>query len=74
LNGVEAEQDVSLAQEFADGMNIKGYFYWTLMDNFEWAHGFDKRFGLYRVDFSTLKRTLYEGSRRYLEMIQDSKK
>ncbi len=58
----------------ADGMNIKGYFYWTLMDNFEWAHGFDKRFGLYRVDFSTLKRTLYEGSRRYLEMIQDSKK
>jgi beta-glucosidase/6-phospho-beta-glucosidase/beta-galactosidase len=58
----------------ADGMNIRGYFYWTLMDNFEWAHGFDKRFGLYRVDFSTLKRTLYEGSRRYLEMIQDSKK
>jgi len=63
-----------LNKAIADGMNIRGYFYWTLMDNFEWAHGFDKRFGLYRVDFSTLKRTLYEGSRKYLEMVQASKR
>jgi len=54
----------------ADGMNVKGYFYWSLMDNFEWAHGFDKRFGLYRVDFATRKRTLYEGSRKLSEIIK----
>ncbi len=40
----------------ADGMDIRGYFYWSLMDNYEWAHGFDSRFGLYRVDFNTFKR------------------
>ena len=56
----------------ADGMNVKGYFYWSLMDNFEWAHGFDKRFGLYRVDLATRKRTLYEGSRKLTEIIKAS--
>ncbi len=54
----------------ADGMNVKGYLYWTLMDNFEWAHGFEARFGLYHVDFATCKRTLYEGSRKLAEMIK----
>jgi beta-glucosidase len=53
----------------ADGINVKGYFYWSLMDNFEWAYGFEKRFGLYHVDYATQKRTLREGSRKYLEMI-----
>jgi len=57
----------------AEGMNIKGYFYWSLMDNFEWAHGFEKRFGLYHTDYSTQQRTLRQGSRKYLEIIQKSK-
>ncbi len=54
----------------ADGMNVNGYFYWTLMDNFEWAQGFSKRFGLYKVDFNTQERTLREGSKVYPEMIK----
>ncbi len=54
----------------AEGMNIKGYFYWTLMDNFEWAQGFTKHFGLYKVDFNTQERTLREGSKAYPEMIK----
>jgi beta-glucosidase len=57
----------------ADGMNVKGYFYWSLMDNFEWAFGFEKRFGLYHVDYATQKRTLREGSRKYPEMISRSR-
>lgn len=41
----------------ADGAPLKGYFIWSLMDNYEWALGYDKRFGLVHVDFETLKRT-----------------
>jgi beta-glucosidase len=41
-----------------DGINITGYMAWTLMDNFEWAEGFDKRFGLVHTDFKTQKRTV----------------
>jgi beta-glucosidase len=39
------------------GADIRGYFAWSLLDNFEWAHGFSKRFGLVHVDYATLKRT-----------------
>lgn len=39
------------------GANLQGVFYWSLLDNYEWAFGYDKRFGLVHVDFKTLKRT-----------------
>jgi len=83
-NGIADENDTKRAKfiqdhllvlnkALAEGMNIKGYFYWSLMDNFEWAHGFEKRFGLYHVDYSTQERTLREGSLKYLEIIKKSK-
>ena len=40
-----------------DGANVQGFFYWSLLDNYEWAFGYDKRFGMIHVDFETLQRT-----------------
>nr|WP_214460442.1 GH1 family beta-glucosidase [Flavihumibacter fluvii] len=48
----------ALLQAKKEGVNLKGYFAWTLMDNFEWAEGFDARFGLVHVDFNTQLRTV----------------
>ena len=52
-----------------DGVDVKGYFYWSLMDNFEWAWGYDKRFGIVRVDYETQERTLKDSAIRYREII-----
>jgi beta-glucosidase len=41
----------------ADGANVQGFFCWSLLDNYEWAEGYEKRFGLVHVDFETLRRT-----------------
>lgn len=41
----------------ADGANVQGFFYWSLLDNYEWALGYEKRFGMVHVDFDTLHRT-----------------
>ena len=46
-----------LAQALSDGSPVKGYFVWSLLDNFEWADGYDKRFGIVYVDFKTQLRT-----------------
>jgi beta-glucosidase len=52
-----------------DGVPIGGYFYWSLMDNFEWAWGYDKRFGLVRVDYDTQLRTLKDSAIEYRGII-----
>jgi beta-glucosidase len=46
-----------LQRATSEGVPVRGYFLWSLMDNFEWIFGFEKRFGLYRVEFDTLART-----------------
>jgi beta-glucosidase len=47
----------AVSKAMKDGADIRGYFHWSLMDNFEWAEGFDPRFGLYTVDYKTMSRT-----------------
>jgi len=51
------------------GVPVHGYFYWSLMDNYEWAWGYDKRFGIVRVDYDTLERTPKDSARRYQSII-----
>jgi hypothetical protein len=46
-----------LRRATSEGAPVRGYFHWSLMDNFEWARGYGLRFGLVRVDYATLKRT-----------------
>ncbi len=52
------------------GVPVHGYFYWSLMDNFEWAWGYDKRFGLVRVDYDTQQRTVKDSGLAYASIIR----
>ncbi len=54
-----------------EGVPVRGYFYWSLMDNFEWAWGYAKRFGLVRVDYDTQQRTVKDSGRAYADVIAD---
>ena len=51
------------------GVDVRGFFYWSLMDNFEWAWGYDKRFGIVRVDYDTQQRTVKDSGREYARII-----
>jgi beta-glucosidase len=53
----------------AEGVNLRGYFAWSLLDNFEWQSGFSKRFGLVHVDYATLARTPKSSAAFYREVI-----
>jgi beta-glucosidase len=53
-----------------EGVKLKGYFAWSLMDNFEWACGLNQRFGLIHIDFETKARTPKESSKWYQELIR----
>ena len=53
-----------------DGVDIRGYMVWSLMDNFEWAHGFSKPFGLVHTDFETQKRIIKDSGEWYAEVIR----
>jgi beta-glucosidase len=52
-----------------EGVDVRGYFAWSLLDNYEWAWGYDKRFGIVRVDYGTQQRTVKDSGREYARII-----
>ncbi len=60
---------VAAAEAIGDGVPLRGYFIWTLMDNFEWAHGTSKRFGVVHTDYRTQRRRIKASGHRYRELI-----
>ncbi|WP_263118472.1 family 1 glycosylhydrolase [Cellulomonas sp. RIT-PI-Y] len=52
------------------GADVRGYFVWSLFDNFEWAYGYDRRFGIVRVDYDTLERIPKDSALWYAELIR----
>ncbi len=59
----------SVRRAIAEGLPIAGYFYWSLMDNFEWAEGYRPRFGLVHVDYETQARTIKDSAIWYRDII-----
>ncbi|KPL30092.1 beta-glucosidase [Streptomyces anulatus] len=65
------EHLAACARAVDKGAPLAGYFAWSLMDNFEWAYGYDKRFGLVHVDYATQRRTVKSSGRRYAELVRE---
>jgi len=59
----------AMNQALKERIDIRGYFYWSLMDNFEWAEGYKMKFGLYELDLQTQDRRLRNGSRPFIDMV-----
>jgi beta-glucosidase len=62
-----ARHTAAVHQAIADGADVRGYFLWSLLDNFEWGFGFTKRFGIVWVDYATQKRIVKDSGRWYAE-------
>lgn len=60
-------------QEIEKGSNLHGYFVWSFLDNFEWAAGYDKQFGIVHVDYQTQKRTIKNSGLWYKDLIVKNK-
>jgi beta-glucosidase len=59
----------AIGAAIADGADVRGYFVWSFLDNFEWAWGYNKRFGIVRVDYDTQERTVKDSGLAYAALI-----
>ena len=66
----EVIKQITRARE--EGVDVRGYFHWSLTDNFEWDKGFWPRFGLVEVDYQTLERRIRPSALVYKKIIEDS--
>lgn len=62
------------AAAIQNGSNLMGYFVWSLLDNFEWSLGYEKRFGIVRVNYETLERTLKGSANLYRSIVHLNRK
>lgn len=62
----------AVSKSIKDGYDVRGYYYWSLMDNFEWAEGYTQKFGLYEVNLQTQERKLREGAKAFIEIIRNN--
>jgi len=63
----------AVAEAMRQGVRMGGYMVWSLMDNFEWASGYEKRFGIVHVDYASQQRTLKDSARWYREFLQQQR-
>lgn len=63
-----------LHRAIGDGVDVRGYFYWSLMDNFEWSEGYTQRFGLVYVDYRTGERILKDSAKWYQRFIKEQQR
>ena len=62
----------STHRALVDGVDLRGYFVWSLLDNFEWAHGYSKRFGIIPVDRITQRQILKDSALWYSNVIKNN--
>lgn len=74
LRGRFIKEHISwVAKAIGEGVDVRGYFHWSLLDNFEWDSGFWPRFGLVEVDYKTMERKIRPSAREYGKIIRQSK-
>lgn len=66
------EHLIACYEAIQHGVNLKGYYLWSMFDNFEWAFGYQKRFGMVYIDYATQKRTAKKSAQWYKEVIQNN--
>jgi beta-glucosidase/6-phospho-beta-glucosidase/beta-galactosidase len=59
-------------QAIQDGADVRGHFYWSLLDNYEWALGYEKRFGLVAINYDTLERTVRPSAYIYKKICEEN--
>jgi beta-glucosidase/6-phospho-beta-glucosidase/beta-galactosidase len=65
-------QIAAVHKAIEDGIDVRGHMYWSLMDNYEWALGIEKCFGLVAIDYKTLKRTVRPSAQYYKKIIENN--
>ena len=65
-----AHHIAAVADAIRQGVNMEGYMVWSLLDNFEWASGYEKRFGIVHVDYETQVRTLKDSALWYRDFLR----
>lgn len=66
------KQVKATGRAMADGIDVRGHLYWSLLDNYEWALGFEKRFGLVEIDYETLERKIRPSAYVYKDIIEQN--